>query len=335
VVWLASSASAQTKRPTNEQWDHIRPLFKIVEEVAAGKPAPADVTLTWQCHFLNAEAGVVFVPFTLTFEPDAFPSFPLAMYLRVVVRGAPAPAPGPTDALAQYPFEDAAIFDRPVGGRITRAFTAPPGEYDVYVALSEMSETLEKQATSGRPPHTKTVVIKEAVNVPDLKSDLAVSSIIVADRIEVDAGSRRPNFEEQLDEPYAWWGTRITPAIRNTFRSSENLSLIFLIYNTGAAADDKPDVEVQYSFHRRTGGAETFLTFFKGTKPEIFSSRTLPREFSLARGDLLIAGQQIPLAHFPDGDYRLEIKVSDRTTGKSLTRDVNFTVSQESKEVRK
>lgn len=310
---------AQTKevprKLTQDEWDQVKPLFKLVEEVAAGKPAPSDVTLTWHCHFLNAEAGVVLVPFTLRIEQGEFTSFPVAMYLRVVTHGARAPAPGPRDALAQYPFEDAAVFDRPADGRISRAFTAPPGEYDVYVALTE-KPNIDLTAP-------KTVVFKQTVKVPDLMSDLTVSSIIVVEKAEVDPSNKRLTFEEQLDEPYALWGTKFTPAIRNTFGRDEKLSVVFLIYNTGAAADDKPDVKVQYNFHQRTGAAETFFT---KTRPEVFNAQTLRPEFSLAAGDLIIAGQEMPLARFPDGDYRLEINVTDKTSGKSLKRDVNFTV---------
>ena len=51
--------------------------------------------------------------------------------------------------------------------------------------------------------------------VPDLQSDLAVSSIIVAEKIEVDPSNRRPTSEEQLDHPYVLWGMKLTPAITN------------------------------------------------------------------------------------------------------------------------
>jgi hypothetical protein len=320
AVCLSTAAAGQTRKPSGDEWEQVRPLFKLVEETASGKAAPADVTMKWHCHFIDAEAGVVFVPFTLTIERGEFSAFPLAMYVRVVARGAPAPAPGPRDALAQYPFEDAAIV-RPTeevrGGRITRAFAAPPGEYDVYVALREHAG----EATA----EPKTVVVKQAVSVPDLKSGLAVSSIIVADRIQVDPRAGRLNFEEQLDEPYVWWGTRITPAVRDAFARSEKLAVTFVIYNAAAAAGDKPDVEVQYNFFRRTDTAEEFFT---STKPELFNAKTLPQTFSLAGGDLLIAGQQIPLAPFAQGAYRLGIVVTDKTNGKSITRDVYFTVTE-------
>jgi hypothetical protein len=34
----------------------------------------------------------------------------------------------------------------------------------------------------------------------------------------------------------------------------------------------------------------------------------------------------VPLASFPTGDYRLEIKVTDKISGKAFTQNVNFTV---------
>jgi hypothetical protein len=315
-VCVSTAATAQTRKPAGEQWDQVRPLFKLVEEVASGKPAPADVTLAWHCHFIDAEAGVVFVPFTLAIERGAFTSFPVAMYVRVVLRGAPAPAPGPRDALAQYPFEDAAVLDRLLDGRITRGFAAPPGHYDVYIALSETPPNEVR-----RP---KTVVLKQAVDVPDLKSELSVSSIIVAEKIEVDPAGRRLNFEEQLDEPYVWWGTRITPAVRDTFAKSEKLAVTFVIYNTAADADDKPDVNVDYRVYRTAGAHGAPVA---AAPPELFNAHTLPPEFSLAAGDLLVAGRQLPLESFAAGAYRLEITVRDNLTGQSITRDLNFTVS--------
>jgi len=35
----------------------------------------------------------------------------------------------------------------------------------------------------------------------------------------------------------------------------------------------------------------------------------------------------VPLASFPEGDYRLEIKIVDKIANKTLTRDVNFSIS--------
>ena len=39
-----------------------------------------------------------------------------------------------------------------------------------------------------------------------------------------------------------------------------------------------------------------------------------------------MTGQGIPLQSFPEGDFRLEIKVTDNKAQKSVPRDVLFTV---------
>jgi len=58
-----------------------------------------------------------------------------------------------------------------------------------------------------------------------------------------------------------------------------------------------------------------------------FELRTLPPQFDLAAGHQLQSGQAVPLASFPEGDYRLEIKVTDKIANKTLTREINFTVT--------
>jgi hypothetical protein len=35
----------------------------------------------------------------------------------------------------------------------------------------------------------------------------------------------------------------------------------------------------------------------------------------------------VPLAGFPEGDYRLEIKVTDKIADRTILRDVNFSVT--------
>jgi hypothetical protein len=316
LLAFPASSAAQSRRPAGEEWNQVRPLFALVERVAAGEAAPADVDLSWQCHFVDADAGVVLVPFTLDIRRGAFSAFPLAMYVRVVLKGAPAPAPGPHDALAQYPFEDAAIVEGPINARISRAFTAPPGTYDVYVALTERP--------SGGAAKPRRTVVKQEVTIPDLKSGLTTSSIIVAEQVEADSNADRATYEQQLDDPYRLWGTRITPATRRTFKSTERLSVLFLVYQAQPSANDKPDVEVSYSVHRTTTNGAASLP--AGIRPEIFNDATLPPTFRLSGGDLILAGRQIALDALQEGAYRLEITVTDRLARTAVRRTVPFSV---------
>jgi hypothetical protein len=89
-------------------------------------------------------------------------------------------------------------------------------------------------------------------------------------------------------------------------------------------ATNKPDVSVEYNFYAKQAGSEKF---FNKTNPQNLNAQTLPKEWDAAAGHQLQSGQAVPLASFPEGDYRLEIKVTDKIANKTLTRDVNFSVS--------
>ena len=46
----------------------------------------------------------------------------------------------------------------------------------------------------------------------------------------------------------------------------------------------------------------------------------------MTAGHQLSAGQNIPLSAFPEGIFRLEIKITDNELATSISRDVTFTV---------
>ena len=49
-------------------------------------------------------------------------------------------------------------------------------------------------------------------------------------------------------------------------------------------------------------------------------------DFDPTAGQPLMAGQGVPLAAFPEGEYRLAITVKDVVSGKTIVRDVSFSV---------
>jgi hypothetical protein len=181
-----------------------------------------------------------------------------------------------------------------------------------------MRERPEKDQKT--PP--KLALLKESVTVPDMGAELTTSSIILADKIE--AQTAQLSREDQLNQPFTFGGTAITPATSTSFPKTGELSLVFFLYNTGVDSANKPNVDVEYNFHRKTGEEEKF---FNKTNPQTFNPQTLPPQFDVSKGHQLIAGQSVPLGSFEPGDYRLEIKVTDKTSGKSITRDVRFSVT--------
>jgi hypothetical protein len=147
--------------------------------------------------------------------------------------------------------------------------------------------------------------------------------VIIAQRIEPLNAPLSPN--EQVERPYALGMMEIVPAFDLKFNKKSELSTFMLIYNPKTDAMNKPDVTVEYNFYVKPSGAPE--KFFNKTNPQALNATTLPPAFDMTLGHQLQTGQAVPLASFPDGDYRLEIKVTDKLANKSLTRDINFTVT--------
>jgi len=338
--WLALSAAAvmvcsaallaqkkDDKKQSDAQRKETLEIVKLTDAASAGQPLTNDFGLAWAHEdFLKATGNKEYVPFTLTFDQAKMPAN-VALYWRVVAKDAGTSAtltlPAKKDdkdkkpAVSKYAYEDI-NFIAASGGRLSRAFTAGAGTYDVYVVMKEPTST-QKNA-----PPPKVSVIKQTVTVPDYWSaDLTTSSVIVAAKIEPLNAPLSPN--EQAERPYALGAMEIVPALDTRFTTKSELSIFMLIYNPKTDAMNKPDVTVEYNFYAKPAGAPE--KFFNKTSPQDLNAKTLPAAFDMSLGHQLQTGQAVPLASFPAGDYRLEIKVTDKLATKTVTRDVNFTVT--------
>jgi hypothetical protein len=340
IIALAFSVAAVAQKDERKQSDaqkkEIQNIVKIVDGVAAGQPAPNDLSLAWVHEdMLKAQGNKEYVPFTVSIDPTKA-SGNVALYWRVVAKDAGA-APAATAGekkdddkdkdkdkkKSDYAYEDIAFV--PVNGsqnpmRISRSFTVNAGTYDVYVVAKE--PTPEKAPKNAPPP--KMSVLKQTVNVPDFwnTSELNTSTVIIASRIDPLPAPLTP--QQQADRPYALGSMEIVPAFDTKFPKKGELSTFMLIYNPKVDSANKPDVTVEYNFYQKPSGQAE--KFFNKTAPQNLNAQTLPPNFDFAAGHQLQTGQAVPLASFPEGDYRLEIKVTDKIANKTLTRDVNFTV---------
>jgi hypothetical protein len=66
--------------------------------------------------------------------------------------------------------------------------------------------------------------------------------------------------------------------------------------------------------------------YFNRTEPQRFNPAILGPPFDPASGQPVMAGQGVPLAGFPEGEYRLVIRVTDQVSKQTLERHVAFTV---------
>jgi hypothetical protein len=314
------------EKPDQAQQIEFKALVKLVDAAADGShPAMNDFSIRWQHDAIKAQEGKTYIPFTITLDPKAFTANTALLYVRVVERQPPTEPTGTSAAGAPrvYPFEDIHVIElKPsaVGQlRISRAFAVRPGEYDVYLALRERPGAVPAGAARPAP---KASVLRQGITAPDFwTNELTTSSIILADSVE--PLTAPPTRQEQVENPYTLGTTRIVAAADNTFTKKEELSFLFLVYNTGMDGEGKPDIEVEYKFFQKTGETEKYFNLLE---PQKFNAKTQAPEFDLRNGQQIVCGMAVPLASFPDGDFRLEITVNDKIANKVLKRDVNFSV---------
>ena len=325
VVLAATGATAaHQKTPAPERVERAYQLegeavVALADAALGGKLVPSDFVLGWHNDYLKAQQGT-FVPYVVSVNAAPATTSPAVMYVRLTARAsAPRARSGRGDE--RFPVEDLYAIDlrdAPAGPvRITRGFSAPPGEYDLVVVVRERVEP-------DRPGLTRRAgVLTRRLVLPDFAPDqLTTSSVMLADQVTVLDG---PPPEEQAPErPYLIGLSEIQPAADNLFRKDEELIVVLLVYNPFVTAERKFDVEVEYHFFSRNADAPE--RFFNRTKPQRFTPALMGPQFDPSAGHPLMAGQGVPLASFPEGDYRLAIKVTDIVTGRSIQRDVVFTI---------
>ena len=323
VASAASTAFAQgrggdsknaPKRSKQEQVE-IEQLVKLVDGVMTGQPAPGDIQMALSPYFLKSQEQRTFVPFVLS--ATGAPAADATLYVRVVN---PSAQPDPKTKKVEYPWDDihflTAAQVAAAQGRFHRVFMAAPGTYDVYIA---MKERLPEKAAKGAVP--KTGVLKTQVTVPDFwNGELMTSSVIVADKVNV--LTTAPSAEEARERPFVFGAQELPPAADMVFTKGEQLATFFQVYNAALDPNGKPNLLLEYNFHRKEGGAEKF---FNKTAPQTVNEKILPPTFDPAKFPVP-GGIEVPLASVPEGEYRLEIKVTDNVSKKVVTRDVNFTV---------
>lgn len=326
VLIGSATLLAQGERKLDDtEKKEIQAIVKIVDGPAEKQPTSNDLGLTWVHNdLLKAQGEMQYVPFTVSVDTSKMSAKSLFLYWRVIAKNPPAPVEGEkkdkkNDKKKAFAYEDLGTIAIEGSGpmNISRSFTVLPGAYDVLVVAKEPTPKDRKA------PPPKMAMIHKDVEVGNLwDGEFTTSTIIVAKSIEPLAAPLNP--QQQAERPYAMGAMEIVPVFDTKFSKQTELSTFMLIYNAKTDASNKPDVTVEYNFYAKQSGGEKF---FNKTNPQALNAQTLPPQFDFAAGHQLQSGQAVPLASFPEGDYRLEIKVVDKLADKTLMREVNFSVS--------
>jgi hypothetical protein len=291
----------------------------MVDAVTEGtQPAPTDIGVQWAAnHFIKGADGATYVPFSVAIDTAALAAPNAALYVRAVSKNATAPAAEQDNRdSSEYAWDNVKFVEVAPNGRVSRAMLLAPGDYEVFVAVSDRSPL---QPARNQPP-AKAGLVRHDLTVPEFSGDdLAISSVFIGDIQEV-ATALTP--EEQEDNPYTLGSMRIVPSTDFRLKQSSELQVLFWIYGAQQAGG-KPDVQVEYSFYRKTAEGEEY---FNKTAPQVLNASTLPPQFDLTAGHQLPGSIVIPLASFQAAEFRLEIKLTDRVSGKTLTHNATFTV---------
>jgi len=343
----------QPQRSPQEQQD-IEALVRLVDAslqteplVAAGafgakETSQGEVSLKWDSnHFVKGQDGSAYIPYTIAIDRASLPAKNVAMYVRVLdqaqaeafttsMAAAAAPvdnkdkdkkAAAPTRPM--FAWDNIQFIDLPDDGKLSRAIQLKPGKYVAFFAVKERSAAPAKaQKNAPPPPAPKMGMLRRELVVPAYNAvDLGTSSVILAKSVEPMTQALSP--QDQEANPYVFGPMKITPQPDGRYSKAQELNVIFWIYGAREAASGKPDVTVDYNFHQKLAEGEKY---FNRTAPQELNAQSLPPEFSVAAGHQLPGSLVVPLASFPAGDYRLEIKVTDKPSGRSTTQNVNFTV---------
>ena len=306
----------EVKRSKAEQID-IDTLVTVVDNVAAGKlPAPTDVAITWDSsNFFRAPDGTTYMPFTVTIDKSKLASPTTAIYLRAAdtaAAAAPAPAKGKDKNAAPQAWEKFDFGMIGADGRLSRYVQVKPGNYDLYIAVKDKG-TVEKVDKNYTP---RVGVLKKDITVPDFtKAELGTSSMLLATAIQPAPAGSTPD-----EDPYIFGQMQFVPSRDGKYKKADTLDVIYWVYGATGDANGKPDITVENSFNvKNADGSEKF---FNKTQPQALNAQS---PYNVMQG--IPNFLEVPLASFAPGDYRLEIKITDKPSGKTVTQNVNFSVA--------
>ncbi len=345
----AQQKKEEKKKLTKQETQEIDSLLKAVD-APAGQPAPHDfdVTLEQQNFMRNIDAKT-FAPLTILVTPaKAIATDSVLLYVRMKSLAPPAPAASDKgkkedkdkDAL-MYAWDAArfvpvtaarVILDAPAAPGASAPAVAPQtqdairlyhglavsgGEYELTIAARERAP--EKKGG----PAPKASILKKTITVPDFNvNELATSSVMLIGKM--DPVTTPPTPESLLDDPYAMGASRMVPATDSRIKKSGELNVVFFVYGTGLDETGKPSLTMEYSFYQKQ--ADGTEKYFNKTKPQDMNASTLPPSFDLTKGSVIPGGIAVPVSSFPEGSYRLEVKITDKISSKTLTKSLTFSI---------
>lgn len=287
-VSTASNVSAQGRQLTKDEEREAKAAQSALANAQQGKPVTNDLGVTWvRADALQAQEDKGVIAFALSLDPAKAPSGKVFMLWRVLPSGF-----DPKDKKVVPLFENFSVAALEGGTPfIGRLFLAPSGKVDVLVAVHELVE--------GKASKAPVSVVRQTVDVPTLKGgELMVSALFAFKAKKYPAP-----LADIMEHPYGTPEEENLPLSNPTYTKSENLRLSGMVFNA-------------------TGKVSVEYAAFKDGTPEAV------KKWAAAEIDPSRQGipDSVPLTDFAPGTYRLEIKLTDKGSNKTITENVKFVV---------
>lgn len=288
LVSTASNVAAQGRPLTKDEEREAKAVTTALGNAFQGKPVVNELALSWIRHDgLQAQADKNIVAFGLALDPSKAPSGKVFIIWRVLPAGA-----DPKDKKVVPVFENFSTVTLDAGTPfIGRLLLAPAGKVDVFIGAHELVE--------GKPSKAPISVLKQTIDVPALSGgELMVSGLYLFRARKYDAP-----LADIVEHPYGTPDEESLPLANPTLSRTEPLRINGMVFNATGR------VGVEYAAYKE-GVAEPF------------------KKWAAAEIDPVRQGipDRVPLTDFEPGAYRLEIKLTDKGSSKTLTESITFVV---------
>lgn len=289
LLVTASSVFAQeAKKLSKDEEREAKLISNALGNAVQGKPVTNDLGITWlRADGLQAQGASNIVAFAVSIDPAKAPSGKVFLAWRVM----PADADPKKKVAPIYENFSTVDVTGGAGAFVGRLFLAPAGKFDVYVGGHELVADKGSKAQAS--------VLKQTVDVPALTGgDFMVSSLYIFRSKKYDAP-----LADIMEHPYGTPEEENIPLVNPTLSKTEPLRVNGMLFNATGR------VTVEYQAFK--DGA---------TEP---AKKWAPAEIDPSRQGI---PDRVPLTDFEPGKYRLDIKLTDKESGKTLTPSVSFTV---------
>lgn len=288
LMSTASNVAAQGRPLTKDEEREAKAVQSALANAAQGKPVTNDLGLSWlRADPLQVQADKNIMAFALSLDPSKAPSGKVFMIWRVFPSGF-----DPKDKKLVPIFESFSTVALEGGTPfIGRLILAPAGKVDVFIAAHELVE--------GKASKAPISVIRQTLEVPALTGgNLMVGGLYAFRAKKYDAP-----LADIMEHPYGTPEEESIPLTNPTLTKAEGLRINGMVFNaTGRVA-------IEYAAFK--DGA---------TEP---TKRWAAAEIDPARQGV---PDRVPLTDFEPGKYRLEIKITDKGSSKTLTENLPFSV---------